>query len=62
MVHRRLLHDDSYGSSEPLNEEAFGVGLAARGTIVVLTDGDAEVSSEWRRKVTPGSFHFPFIF
>lgn len=31
MVHRRLLHDDSFGVGEPLNETAFGKGLVVRG-------------------------------
>lgn len=32
MIHRRLLHDDAFGVGEALNETAYGVGLAARGT------------------------------
>ena len=31
MLHRRLLYIDSFGLSEALNEEAFGVGLVATG-------------------------------
>ncbi|XP_064094192.1 lysosomal alpha-mannosidase-like isoform X1 [Macrobrachium nipponense] len=31
MIHRRLLHDDSFGVGEALNEEAFGEGLVVRG-------------------------------
>jgi lysosomal alpha-mannosidase len=31
-IHRRLLHDDAFGVGEALNETAYGVGLAARGS------------------------------
>ena len=31
MLHRRLLYIDSFGLSEALNEEAYGVGLVATG-------------------------------
>ncbi|RXG60191.1 Lysosomal alpha-mannosidase, partial [Armadillidium vulgare] len=36
MVHRRLLHDDAFGVGEALNEQAYGVGLVARGRHLVL--------------------------
>lgn len=42
MVHRRLLHDDGYGVSEPLNETAYGTGLVARGRHVVLVGDGSE--------------------
>lgn len=39
MVHRRLLHDDSFGVDEALDETAFGQGLVVRGThLLVLSD------------------------
>ncbi|XP_065912001.1 lysosomal alpha-mannosidase-like [Dysidea avara] len=39
MVHRRLLHDDSRGVGEPLNEDGqFGDGLIARGKHLLLVD------------------------
>ena len=39
MVHRRLLHDDSFGVDEPLDETAFGQGLVVRGThYLILSD------------------------
>ncbi|CAF4705994.1 unnamed protein product [Rotaria sp. Silwood1] len=31
MLHRRILHDDSLGVGEPLNETAYGQGLVVRG-------------------------------
>jgi len=38
-VHRRLLHDDSRGVGEPLNEDGqFGDGLIARGKHLLLVD------------------------
>ena len=36
MLHRRLLHDDSLGVGEALNETQFGTGLVARGRLVLL--------------------------
>lgn len=40
MVHRRLLHDDSFGVEEALDESAFGLGLVVRGThYLILSDG-----------------------
>jgi len=39
MIHRRLLHDDDFGVQEPLNEVAYGVGLAVRGTHFLLFSG-----------------------
>jgi lysosomal alpha-mannosidase len=38
MVHRRILHDDSLGISEPLNETAFGQGLVVRGKHVLILE------------------------
>jgi hypothetical protein len=35
-VHRRILHDDSWGVDEALNETAFGKGLVARGRHYVM--------------------------
>ncbi|KZS14072.1 putative Alpha-mannosidase [Daphnia magna] len=40
MVHRRLLHDDSFGVEEPLDETAFQRGLVVRGShYLILSDG-----------------------
>ncbi|XP_011498322.1 PREDICTED: lysosomal alpha-mannosidase [Ceratosolen solmsi marchali] len=36
MLHRRLLSDDAFGVSEPLNEFAFGEGLVVRGQHYVV--------------------------
>ena len=42
MVHRRLLHDDSFGVDEALDETAFRQGLVIRGTHhLVLSDGQS---------------------
>lgn len=48
MVHRRCLKDDWYGVGEALKEEAFGVGLVARGQHSILR-GDMEELSRARR-------------
>ena len=36
MVHRRILHDDSLGVGEPLNETAYGKGLVVTGKHILL--------------------------
>lgn len=41
MLHRRLLYDDAY-HSEVLNETAYGVGLAVRGTHLLLLSSISE--------------------
>jgi lysosomal alpha-mannosidase len=41
MVHRRLLHDDSRGVREPLNETAFGEGLVVRGRHILIVEPPA---------------------
>ena len=38
MVHRRVLHDDSLGVSEVLNETAYGTGLVVTGKHILLID------------------------
>jgi lysosomal alpha-mannosidase len=38
MVHRRILHDDSLGVGEPLNETAYGKGLVVTGKHILLVD------------------------
>lgn len=42
-IHRRLLHDDAFGVGEALNETAYGVGLAVRGTHWLLLGNTATV-------------------
>jgi lysosomal alpha-mannosidase len=41
MVHRRILHDDSLGVNEPLNETAFGKGLVVRGKHFLILEPPA---------------------
>ena len=36
MVHRRILHDDSLGVGEALNETAYGKGLVVSGKHILL--------------------------
>lgn len=38
MVHRRILHDDSMGVGEALNETAYGKGLVVTGKHVLFVD------------------------
>jgi lysosomal alpha-mannosidase len=38
MVHRRILHDDSMGVEEALNETAYGKGLVVSGKDILLFD------------------------
>lgn len=38
MVHRRMLHDDSMGVGEPLNETAYGTGLVVTGKHVLIVE------------------------
>jgi len=41
MVHRRTLHDDALGVSEPLSETAFGTGLVVRGKHFLILESPA---------------------
>ncbi|CAF1486743.1 unnamed protein product, partial [Adineta ricciae] len=41
MIHRRLVHDDSEGVDEPLNETAFGKGLVVRGKHFLILESPA---------------------
>jgi lysosomal alpha-mannosidase len=41
MVHRRILHDDSEGVDEPLNETAFDKGLVVRGKHLLILESPA---------------------
>lgn len=38
MIHRRILHDDSEGVNEPLNETAFDKGLVVRGKHLLILE------------------------
>jgi lysosomal alpha-mannosidase len=38
MLHRRILHDDSLGVGEALNETAYGTGLVVTGKHILLVD------------------------
>ncbi|XP_054258367.1 lysosomal alpha-mannosidase isoform X2 [Macrosteles quadrilineatus] len=51
MLHRRMLHDDAFGVGEALNEEAFGRGLVARGTHLVIGGPSQSQTVEERRLV-----------
>ena len=52
MLHRRLMDDDAFGVGEPLNEEAYGSGLVAKGKhYVTLTDSIEEGNAK-RRKLS----------
>lgn len=42
MLHRRILHDDSLGVGEPLNETAYGKGLVVTGKHILLIDRPSE--------------------
>ena len=44
MVHRQCLKDDGFGVGEALMEQAFGVGLVARGQHFVLSDAGYSLS------------------
>ncbi|XP_024086114.1 lysosomal alpha-mannosidase-like [Cimex lectularius] len=51
MVHRRLLHDDAFGVGEALNETAFGEGLVARGTHILMLENNAKARMLVQEKV-----------
>lgn len=48
MVHRRLLHDDSFGVDEQLDETAFGDGLTVRGTHYLVLSEPADAAQRYR--------------
>ena len=48
MVHRRILHDDSMGVDEALNETAYGQGLVVTGKHILLFDRPAESARQHR--------------
>jgi len=52
MMHRRLLFDDSFGVSEPLNEEAYNTGLVARGKHFFTFDKNIEEANAKRRQLS----------
>jgi lysosomal alpha-mannosidase len=58
MVHRRLLHDDSFGVSEPLNETAFGTGLVIRGRHVLFVEPPA-LSASYHRVASQRLYMHP---
>ena len=48
MVHRRLLHDDSFGVDEALDETAFLQGLVVRGTHYYFHSSAAQGARKYR--------------
>lgn len=48
MLHRRILHDDSLGVGEPLNETAYGTGLVVTGKHYLIFD-EVEASARLHR-------------
>jgi lysosomal alpha-mannosidase len=58
MVHRRLLHDDSRGVSEALNESAFGEGLVVRGKHFLIVEPPAS-SALYHRVASQRFFMHP---
>ena len=61
MVHRRLLDDDAFGVGEALNEEAYGVGLVARGRHGLIVGNDEERFARDHRVGALDLFHEPLI-
>ena len=45
MVHRRILHDDSMGVDEALNETAYGKGLVVTGKHILLDRKSTRLNS-----------------
>ena len=60
MIHRRVLHDEGFGVQEALNETAFGVGLAVRGTHFLLLSKLAE-SAKLARSLSQQLYKQPQI-
>ena len=57
MVHRRCVSDDGYGVGEALMEDAYGVGLVARGKHFIRADSLAGARRTQQEKVlTPQLF------
>lgn len=60
MVHRRILHDDSLGVTEPLNETAFGQGLVVRGKHILILESPAS-SARIHRVTSQQLFMHPIV-
>ena len=60
MVHRRCLHDDAFGVDEALNEMAYGYGLVARGTHLLIL-GDNTNSMKLARSLSHEIYKEPQI-
>ena len=58
MLHRRLLFDDKFGVGEALNEESFGEGLVAVGSIDIHIGRDSTI---WKRKHAKEKYYQPFV-
>ncbi|XP_068150813.1 lysosomal alpha-mannosidase-like [Drosophila tropicalis] len=59
MIHRRLLSDDWFGVSEPLNETQFGIGLVARGKVFLVLN-NATVKATRAERLNQKEIHLPF--
>jgi lysosomal alpha-mannosidase len=58
MVHRRVLHDDSLGVAEVLNETAYGKGLVVSGKHILLIDRPSD-SARLHRTGAQQLFMYP---
>jgi lysosomal alpha-mannosidase len=58
MVHRRILHDDSMGVNEALNETAYGQGLVVSGKHILIFDRPSD-SARLHRTGAQQFFMYP---